>query len=326
LKFERKMKFSLFILGALLTVAFSHKVAHPAKVELIKIEKNFNEIISVDLKKANEDIKFVALVRIHLIDGHVHINGHPLLHNQVHDIKMMVKIIDIIKGVRQAPKRKSVQVRILVEETNTNGVPKLHVEEEFTAIEGETVEQVDVHQIIWESNIRRPITIVKLVESKIHTHPRKQDHQMLISDEVSRPHLPNHGYGFDGEDYEQEHKRHGKKHHHCHKGHHGHGHHRNGTFSDRMHQAKCWYKSLSWKSKILLFSVGFFGLLTAVICCGMCCKRRKARKVILQMTPPMDDNNVEKEKSGGEKKDGEFHFEFDNTITIDDKKPLIEEA
>jgi len=44
------------------------------------------------------------------------------------------------------------------------------------------------------------------------------------------------------------------------------------------------------------------------------------------MTPPMDDNNVEKEKSGGEKKDGEFHFEFDNTITIDDKKPLIEEA
>lgn len=46
------------------------------------------------------------------------------------------------------------------------------------------------------------------------------------------------------------------------------------------------------------------------------------------MTPPMDDNNVEKEKSGGENKDGkyEFHFEFDNTITVDDKKPLIEEA
>lgn len=43
----------------------------------------------------------------------------------------------------------------------------------------------------------------------------------------------------------------------------------------------------------------------------------------------MDDNvDVEKPKSGGEKKDGkfEFHFEFDNTITVDDKKPLIEEA
>lgn len=110
---------------------------------------------------------------------------------------------------------------------------------------------------------------------------------LFILDEVPRPHLPNHGYGFDGEDYEQEHKRHGKKHHHCHKGHHGHRHHRNGTFSDRMHQAKCWYKSLSWKSKILLFSVGFFGLLTAVICCGMCCKRRKARKVIFDSSQPV---------------------------------------
>ena len=72
-------------------------------------------------------------------------------------------------------------MRILVEETNTNGIPKLFVEEEFVAIEGMTVEQIDVHQIIWESNIRRPITFVKLAKSKIHTKPREQDHPMLIA-------------------------------------------------------------------------------------------------------------------------------------------------
>lgn len=99
---------------------------------------------------------------------------------QLTTIMLFYFAVDIIKGVRQVPKRKRVQVRILVEETNQNGVPKLYVEEEFTTVEGETVEQVDVHQIIWESNIRRPITIVKLSKSKIHTQPRQQDHPMII--------------------------------------------------------------------------------------------------------------------------------------------------
>ena len=104
-------------------------------------------------------------------------------------------------------------------------------------------------------------------------------------DDVMSPHLPKHGYGYD-EEYEQEshhdhhnHHDHHDHHHNCHK-HHGHDHHHNGTmFSGKMHGAKCWYKSLSWKSKVLLFSIGFFGLLTAVVCCGLCSKRRRARKV-----------------------------------------------
>ena len=61
------MKFSLFILGALLTVAFSRKIA-PPRVDIV--EKNFNEIISVNLKKANEDIRFVVSIFncIYIID------------------------------------------------------------------------------------------------------------------------------------------------------------------------------------------------------------------------------------------------------------------
>lgn len=321
--------FRLSLLAALLAVAISHKIA--------PVEKNFNEIISVNLKKANEDIRFVAQIRIHLIGGHVHINGYPLIHNKVHNIQMNVQIVDILNGVRQTPKRKSVQVRILVEESNTNGIPKLYVEEEFIAVEGVDVEQVNVHQVIWESNIRKPLTIVQLVKSKIHAQPREQDHSMFIKDDVMSPHLPKHGYGYD-EEYEQEshhdhhnHHDHHDHHHNCHK-HHGHDHHHNGTmFSGKMHGAKCWYKSLSWKSKVLLFSIGFFGLLTAVVCCGLCSKRRRARKAILQVSAPMDDSvtvDVEKAKKGTKKNVGEldFHFEFDNTVTVDDKKPLIEDA
>ena len=44
--------FRLSLLAALLAVAISHKIA--------PVEKNFNEIISVNLKKANEDIRFVV--------------------------------------------------------------------------------------------------------------------------------------------------------------------------------------------------------------------------------------------------------------------------
>ena len=51
------IRFHLFILGAILSVALSDKIV-PERVELV--EKDFNEIISVDLKNANEDIKFVV--------------------------------------------------------------------------------------------------------------------------------------------------------------------------------------------------------------------------------------------------------------------------
>ncbi|XP_066911787.1 uncharacterized protein [Clytia hemisphaerica] len=333
------------ILAALVAVVFSHR--HPKigvlerNVHLKVGNQDFeNEVISVDLKKPNEDIRFVAQVRIHLIEGNVHVNGHRLVHNQIHQIKMMVIVIDIVKGVRQPPKRKAVSLRIMVEETNVNGVPRLYVEEEFIRIGEMEVEQIDVHQIIWESSLRKPITTVKLVESKIHKKPRVNDHPMFISDEQSKPHLPKHGFGYDEEEmYERRH--HGDhKHHkkHCH--HHGkHGrhhdhhhdhHHGNGTFfEEKMHSAKCWYRTLSWRSKVLLFSVGFFGLLSVVICCGLCSKRRRARRA-LSIQAPMDDSvtvdtTTEKPKAKTDNKH-EFHFEIDNAVVISDKKALIEEA
>lgn len=297
-----------------------------------------SEVIAVELKKPDEDIRFVANVRIHLVEGNIHINGHRLEHNVVHHIQMMVQVSDIIKGVKQKPQNKAVQLRVMVEETNTNGVRRLLVEEEFVAIGESTVEQIDVHQIIYESEMRKPTTLIKLSESKIHSKPRVNDHRMFIHDEQSMPHLPKHGLNYENDEEGEEehghhHGHHDHDHHRCHKHNHDH-HHGNSSFVGRhAHSAKCWYRTLSWKSKVLLFSIGFFGLLTAVMCCGLCAKRRQARRR-LEVSAPMDDSvnidyNEDTVKDVSKKMDDnkmDFHFEFDNKIVVDDKKPLVEEA
>ena len=50
----------------------------------------------------------------------------------------------------------------------------------------------------------------------------------------------------------------------------------------------------------------------------------------LQVSTPMDDSVdvAENTKAPAEKKDSnlDFHFEFDNTVVIDDRKALVEEA
>jgi len=321
------MMFHLFLVSLVISAVLSDHTKVGVFEENIKtVDGNEyeNEIISVELKKSNEDIKFVAQVRIHLIEGNVHINGHSLEHNNVHHIKMMVQVSDVVSGVKQKPQRKSVDLRVLIQETNINGIRKLLVEEEFVSIGKTSVEQIDVHQIIWESEVRKTITTVKLSASIIHTKPRTQDHPMFIADEKSKPHRPGHGFGYEGEGEHQH------SHHHCR--HHHRRHHGNSTYARQtVHDAKCWYHSLSWKSKILLFSVGFFGLLTAVICCGLCAKRRQSRR-LMEVSAPIDDTITvdDEENVKGGKKLGdnkyEFHFEFDNAVVVDDKKALVEEA
>lgn len=313
---------------AILVVLFSATVfSQKAKIGIVEQDIKAvdgseieNEFISVELKKPNEDIKFVAQVRLHLKDGHVHVNNHPLGHNHVHSIQMMVLITDIVNGVQQAPQRKSVELRVLIQETNLNGDQRLFVEEEFVAIGQTTVEQIDVQQIVWESNVRKSITVVRLTESQIHKKPRVKDHKMFIADEQTAPHLPNHG--LEGEDH------HFCRHHHRHH----HHHHGNGSYvSQQYSKAKCWYHHLSWKAKVALFALGFFGLLTAVVCCGLCAKRRRHHRA-LNISAPMDDTVAvdvdDTVKSPKKNADGkyEFHFEFDNTVVVDDKKNLMEEA
>ena len=84
-------------------------------------------------------------------------------------------VVDVVNGLKQTPQRKSVDLRVLVEESQINGVKRLLVEEQFIAVEETSVEQIEVHQLVWEKDIRKSLTIVKLKESKIHTYKRKND-------------------------------------------------------------------------------------------------------------------------------------------------------
>lgn len=72
------------------------------------------------------------------------------------------------------------ELRILVEENNMNGVQRLLVEEEFIAIDEDVVEQIEVKRLIWKSNVRVSMLTVKLTESHIHQKPRSDDHKMFI--------------------------------------------------------------------------------------------------------------------------------------------------
>jgi len=76
----------------------------------------------------------------------------------------------------------------MIQDTNINNVHRLLVEEEFIEIGETTVEQIDVHQIVWESNIRKPITTVKLVESTIHKKPKEQDNPVFIRGKFDKIH------------------------------------------------------------------------------------------------------------------------------------------
>lgn len=317
------------------TFLFSVVLCENAKIGVLETAiktldgKLESETIAVELKKPNEDIRFVAHIRIHLVEGNIHINGHRLEHNTVHYIRMMVQVSDIVNGVKKIPTSKAVNLRVMIEETNVGGVRHLLVEEEFISIGDTTVEQINVHQIFYESEMRRPTLIVKLSESKIHSKPREKDHRMFFHDEKSIPHLPKHGLNYDGPETADKHHHHK---HHCH--HHRHHHHNCTFFRRHAHSAKCWYQSLSWKSKVMLFSLGFFGLLTVVMGCVLCAKRRQAKQRLLVNAPMDDDVSVNNDdglatKDGAKKLDDnkyDFHFEFDNEVVVNDRKPLVDMA
>jgi len=144
-----------------------------------------SELVSIDLKRKDgkEDIKLIAQMRIHLVEGKVHLNGNMLKHGVVIRIEMRLTIIEFENGIQKAGKLKAVQLRVLVLETTAaNGNKVLMVEEEFMQVEDYEVLQVDVKQVIFESMVRKPVTVISLSESKIHAKPKKQDHHVSFKD------------------------------------------------------------------------------------------------------------------------------------------------
>ncbi|XP_057306167.1 uncharacterized protein LOC130644537 [Hydractinia symbiolongicarpus] len=295
------VKVFLLTIGLLLVSCDDIKV----RVEQEKSANGENELISVDLKKKDgtEDIKITALLKFHLIEGFVHLNGNKLIHGVVNFVHLKVTIVEIEKGVKKDPRLAPVQIRVLIaEKTLNNGNKLLLVEEEFVKVEDFEVIQVDVKQIIWEGSVRRPITSKPLKKCKVHSMPRNNDKHMFTGE----PKHSDEGFNFDN--------RHKKCHHHKEKHHHG--------------KVKCWFHHLSWKSKLALFFVGFLSVIAMVLCCAICAKKRRGRRS-LEVAAPLDDSvavdmDDVKKVDGKEEKKYEFHFEFDNSVVVDDKKALVE--
>lgn len=74
-----------------------------------------------------------------------------------------------------------VQVRVMVtESTNAKGMRLLAIQEEILEVADDEVDQIDVKEIVLEfgngiQEKRRTVTVIKMLHSKIHKHPREAD-------------------------------------------------------------------------------------------------------------------------------------------------------
>lgn len=274
-----------------------------------------SEIVSIDLRKrdGSEDIKLLAQLRFHLNENQVYVNGHPVRHNVVSQLRMRVTIVEIEKGIKKEPRLAPVTFRVLVLENDVNGEKQITVEEEFIKVEQNEVMQVDIKQIVWNGDKRLPLASISYEDSKIHHRPHMHDHHEFVEDNTFKPHLPNeNGYA----------QRNG--HHHRH---HGHHHHHPGHW-----RVVCWFRRLSVGGKIAVISAGIVTFLSLLLSVIICWKRHCHTQRSVHIEVPMDNTIVvdgcdEKEKdltkvpSDG----GEFHMEINDDcyVDVDDKKTLV---
>lgn len=316
------LKHAIFLLVACSSIVFCHRPDIFANFVRMP-NGDESELVSIDLQKrdGSEDIKLLAQLRFHLNENQVYVNGHPVRHNVVSQLRMRVTIIEIEGGVKKEPRLAPVTFRVLVLERDVNGQKEIFLEEEFIKVEQDEVMQVDIKQIVWTGGKRRPMTSISYEDSKIHKRPHVHDFHELVQDHGFRPHLPNeHGYG----DFE--------RHHHGHRHHHRHHH-------EKHHwRIICWFRRLSIGGKIAVITAGvvtFLSLvLSMVICWRRHCHHHRHPHNTLHIEVPMDNSVVVDGSEDKEKdltkipyEDGEFHMEVcDNecVVDVDDKQKLVE--
>jgi len=292
-----------------------------------------NERVWVDLKRIDpkthtleEETSLQVNLHFHLKGGIVHLNGRPCHHSVPNAIHLSAQINEInYEDGSRVSGQEAVVVRVFVDTHLVNGKRVFTIEEEVIAVGHKEVTQVDVKQIVIESNdnvheFKRSLLTLSVEESKLHAMTRDQDRH---SGDL-RPMLPDTPLYATNDDDDSEH---------AHDGHH-HGNHHHG-----IAKISCWFHRLSLKSRICIFIVLCLLGVTVCLCCSLCCKRRKNRivvklmtdedDVINDMTVDMEEVKVEdldmKKKEGEEPKE-EFHFEMedDHKVDIDDKKQLLE--
>jgi len=310
------LKLTITLLVACSSLVFCHRPDISANFVRMP-NGDESELVSIDLQKrdGSEDIKVVAQLKFHLSENQVFVNGHPVRHNVVSQLRMRVTIIEIENGIQKASRLAPVTFRVLVLENDVNGQKEIIVEEEFIKVEQDEVMQVDIKQIVWNGGKRLPMTSISYEDSKIHKRPHIHDHHEFVEDPAFKPHLPNeNGYA----EYERHHGHH--RHHH---------HHRHGKNHWRI---VCWFRRLSIGGKIAVISAGVVTFLSLVLSMVICWRRHCHTQKTIHIAAPLDSSIVidasddkEKDLSKIPYEDGEFHMEVDQCIIdVDDKKKLVE--
>jgi hypothetical protein len=272
-----------------------------------------SEIVSIDLRKrdGSEDIKLMAQVRFHLNVNQIYVNGHPIQHNVVTQLRMKVTIIEIENGIQRDPRMAPVIFRVLVLENHkTNGGKQVIVEEEFIKVEEDEVMQVDIKQVVWDGTKRLPMVAIAYKDSWIQGKPVVNDQIISVPDRTLEPRLPDeHGY------MEREFDHHHRHHHH------------------RSHwKIMCWFRRLSMFGKIAVVCAGVVTILSLILSLIICWKRHcnpHTHKTLVMV--PMDNSVIvdgcdEKDPTKLPTTDGDFHMELNDCyIDVSDKKKLVEE-
>lgn len=283
----------------LLTCFVGIGLAHPPDVA-VRDQRLANgdedEMVSVDLKTlgGDKEVYMTADLRVHLIQGQVHVNGHPVVHNIVNKIHMLVSIIEVVNGVKGEARFTPVVFRVFVRAIagSNGGDDRLITEVEFNEVEENEVHQVDVTQIIWEGSNRLPVTSISTEDSVIRQKSPDDDKHVYV-----KPHhgpFPPHRHDMRG--------RHGK--------------------GDKPH--RCWYHHLGPRAKMAVIGAAVLCLIIMLVLTIICWRRRRVNRLKVDVPKP---NSVEVQTEKDDEKkfpinDGEFHMEV-NHAYVGDKVDLI---
>jgi len=163
-----------------------HRPHGDVHVKLEEMGNAQNETIAIDVNRDENgadgsETKLQVNLRIHVIQGNVHVNGHKIDHAVVTAIHLKTRLDKIYKtGIRRSEPA-VVLVRIMVvESAGANGVKVLRVQEQIVEINGKAASQIDIKEVVMElgdklTESKRTITTIKLTNSKIFKKERRAD-------------------------------------------------------------------------------------------------------------------------------------------------------
>lgn len=276
-----------------------------------------NETVVIDVNRNQpgadgSETKLKVNLRIHVIQGQIHVNGHKINHAVVTSIHLKTRLDKVYKTGIIRSKPAFVNVRVMVVEgSNVNGVKLLTVQEEIIEVDGEEVSQIEVKEVVLEladkiNESKRTITTIKVSQSKIHKKERKSDKHLwackgrfpsnpfhankknmrkwkkMHYSHNKPPHfeMGKNRHGDSDERDDDDDDKHGKHHHH---------HHRYGR--SWGHRFCRWFHKLPIATRVV-FCISMLLLVTLMIasCCVCMCKKTKRQPAVVEKKYEMADS------------------------------------